>query len=786
MNWKSILLENYARRGRIIAAILTASLLPLAVTAQEDEEEIEEEEEIRELTPFEVSAERDRGYGSAQSQGATRIALPAIDISTNVVTVNQELIRDTGAVNIQDALKYVSGVTQVSMSENNRISIRGYQANSGSQAMDGLPGSLGGGGVNPLDMALFDRFEVLKGPNGLLYGAHVLGGLVNRITKKPRYVRETEVTAHLRTYSGTGDAVDNYRVTVDTTGPLGKNRKWAYRVIGSWQDGESRHGEEDKFVSIAPQIEFRYTDNSLVRFLWQHVNHDQPRGNTTWVSASGEKPHTFIDNLQIQQLPHSFKNVDSNQFTITNTSKFTIGDSEWATNIVGRYSDSTHNWLLSDGTPRRITLYDASGTALGTTVEVPHDAPIARAAYTNWFTRNFNNRTRAWLANFDLTGEFDVGPTNHKFITGLQVGSQTRYSTQYSNSPEKPPEIPGGFELWPNFVADPAHATTIEEIQVDKFYRGTTTSDDGTVFNWVLQDNMRLYDGRFIVVAGIRYDYGSGGNTNRLTVFSDSSTGFIFIPSEINTDISPFNEWTPKFGIIIKPVEGVAIFYNKTQTYQVVRTLDERLNSPTFGQVFPNREGKVDEVGVKLELWDNRVIATASWFDIRLTNALGSFPDDDGSVTGIEGFSYRAPIGEATNKGYEVDVAFEPIDGLSLLASWSDLEALTEIGRRQRNAPQHTHSLFGSYRFSTGSLNGFSFGGGFHRVEDRAWDSRDTGSLPDYTVGQMFIRYSREAWDVQLNIDNVADIIYYGGSTANTTMAFMDPRTYSLRFRYRF
>ena len=202
--------------------------------------------------------------------------------------------------------------------------------------------------------------------------------------------------------------------------------------------------------------------------------------------------------------------------------------------------------------------------------------------------------------------------------------------------------------------------------------------------------------------------------------------------------------------------------------------------------LFPNREGKVDEVGVKLELWDNRVIATASWFDIRLTNALGSFPDDDGSVTGIPGFSYQAPLGEATNEGYEVDVAFEPINGLSLLASWSDLEALTEIGRRQRNAPQRTYSLFGSYRFSTGSLKGLSFGGGFHRVEDRAWDSRDTGSLPDYTVGQMFIRYSREAWDVQLNIDNVADIIYYGGSTANTTMAFMDPRTYSFQFRYRF
>ena len=364
------------------------------------------------------------------------------------------------------------------------------------------------------------------------------------------------------------------------------------------------------------------------------------------------------------------------------------------------------------------------------------------------------------------------------------MGIQAR--ERYSNSPGLPDPIPGGYETWPNIVGAPEQITSIEDIQANQeFFRDRRRDDQGTFFNWVFQENMRLFDSRVIVVAGIRYDYGTGGSTQTETLFKDTSTGFIFIPSFRNEIEDGFNEWTPKFGLIFKPVEGVAVFYNKTQTYQITTTIDTRLNSPGFNRRFPNREGKVDEIGVKLALWDNRVIATASWFDIRLTNALGSFPDDDGSVTGFPGFSYSAPIGEATVEGYELDVSFEPIEGLFVLAALSDIEAITELGRRQRNAPQNSYSLFASYRFS-GSLKGFTIGGGFQRVEDRAWDSRDTGSLPDYTVGEMFFRYRRDAWEVQLNIENLGDAVYYPGSTANTTIFFADPRTFNLRFRYRF
>ena len=97
MNWKSILMEDYARRGKIIAAILTASLLPLAVTAQEAEEEMEEaEDDIVELSPFVVDETATVGYLATQTLAGTRIASQLKDVAASVFVYTPELMEDTG------------------------------------------------------------------------------------------------------------------------------------------------------------------------------------------------------------------------------------------------------------------------------------------------------------------------------------------------------------------------------------------------------------------------------------------------------------------------------------------------------------------------------------------------------------------------------------------------------------------------------------------------------------------------------------------------------------------
>ena len=200
--------------------------------------------------------------------------------------------------------------------------------------------------------------------------------------------------------------------------------------------------------------------------------------------------------------------------------------------------------------------------------------------------------------------------------------------------------------------------------------------------------------------------------------------------------------------------------------------------------------GQIDEVGVKLQLFENRVIATASYFDIGETNVLIRTIDFLGEVTGFQSLSYFELGGAGfSSEGVEFDVALQPTDNLSLMFSVSDLEAVTPRGDglvRRRNVPQNTWSFFGKYQFLEGPFRGVSFGFGAEHVADRSGDGGDSFDLPDYTIYDAFIGYAREKWGIQLNIFNLTDELYVPGSTAGNSMMVGDPLNFKIRLRYSF
>ncbi len=714
------------------------------------------------LSPFEVSAKNDRGYGSAYSLGGTRIALPISDVTGYVVTVNEALIKDTGAVRFEDAAKYISGVTGTSQASSGRFTIRGYDPQ-GSMIRDGLPANSSVDFFQPVDTSVYDRLEIIKGPNGVLYGAHSLGGLANRITKRPLSARVTEVSADFGSFN-------TFRANLDSTGAIDQNQKLAYRLIGTWQEGDARQGEDNNLRSFNLQFEYRLSPDSKLRLYVLNTQADLPRETSTLADIN-KAPHTFWSSRHPQQQTNEvYNDTDYWDYEVSYTNGFKILDSEWALNLVARAFEGKNLWLLDTPLGNR-TAYDASGNVLGFAQNITRDAPIARVTTANYYRRFWDDKANSWLANFDVTGKFSTGPVKHVLFTGLQTNGGETYTRQFQIIGAAPA---GGIEIWPrlSIPALPssaqlgllANATTFRKIKVG-----------GGNYNWAIQDNAYLFKDRVVLVAGARYDHGGGDTTHD------------FRTNRITTGVT-YNELTPKYGIVVKPVKGVALFYNKTQTFEVVSTFDTRLASPTYGELFPNREGKVDEFGMKLELFNNRVIATSSYFDIELTNALATQTDDDaGSITGIPRGAYGIPSGKATNKGFEVDVSVEPVDGLQLMLAYSDLEARTEIGVRQRNAPQNTFSAFGRYAFSRGVLKGISLGGGFQHVADRSWDGADTGNLPDYTVYEAFVSYEyRPHWSFQLNVRNLTDELYYRGSTNRDTIFWGEPRTIQFRSRYRF
>ena len=142
------------------------------------------------------------------------------DIPMSVAVITADTIEETGATTLEDLGRETSGLTIVSAAPGqNAITLRGLSGNNTvGFYLDDTPLSIGiGNAVQPtnfdMDPALFDldRVEVLRGPQGSLYGASSFGGAVRYITNQPNLTEEhvtAKVTASDTDGGGANEEVD--------------------------------------------------------------------------------------------------------------------------------------------------------------------------------------------------------------------------------------------------------------------------------------------------------------------------------------------------------------------------------------------------------------------------------------------------------------------------------------------------------------------------------------------------------------------------------------------------
>ncbi|MBO9560166.1 MAG: TonB-dependent receptor [Caulobacter sp.] len=132
---------------------------------------------------------------------------------------------------------------------------------------------------NLFDAEFFDveRVEVLRGPQGTLYGRNATGGLVNVITAKPTDTFEAEITGELGNYSSQKlRGMINLPIVGD---------KLAVRVAGNYlkRDGYvtntfNNHKVDDRdLYSTRVSVMFNPIETLRTNFMWEHFKEDDSR-----------------------------------------------------------------------------------------------------------------------------------------------------------------------------------------------------------------------------------------------------------------------------------------------------------------------------------------------------------------------------------------------------------------------------------------------------------------------------------------------------------------------------
>ena len=249
------------RRGTKPCLLLGAlAALAAAGTSQAQEQAPAAETAVGGLQEVVVTATR-------REEGLSKVPI-------SVMALTAEALDSRGIKDFSEVARFTPGVS-FDTSGTNNISIRGIAGTGGAGTtgiyIDETPIQMRALAFNP-DEALpksfdIDRVEVLRGPQGTLFGAGSEGGTVRYITTQPSVTR---TTMYARGEVATTDnGAPSYEGGFAVGGPLIDNTLGAritlwYRRDGGWVDDINP-------VTLAPvQSNANYVDNYLARlaFLW--------------------------------------------------------------------------------------------------------------------------------------------------------------------------------------------------------------------------------------------------------------------------------------------------------------------------------------------------------------------------------------------------------------------------------------------------------------------------------------------------------------------------------------
>jgi iron complex outermembrane receptor protein len=201
-----------------------------------------------------------KGYVATQSSTASKTGASILETPQSVSVIGREELTDRNVQSTTQAIQYTPGVFASTSAISQRFdyfSLRGFDATLNGILLDGLRSTTAQSYVRYQPYGM-ERIEVLRGPNGFLYGAGSPGGVVNLISKRPT----EEVLREVGVQFGSHNRLQGQ---FDFSGPLNEDKTLLYRLIGVGRKSDTQFEYvPDDTGYIAPSFTWRpNADTSL-------------------------------------------------------------------------------------------------------------------------------------------------------------------------------------------------------------------------------------------------------------------------------------------------------------------------------------------------------------------------------------------------------------------------------------------------------------------------------------------------------------------------------------------
>jgi len=757
-------LPKLTKRYRLLVPVLFALAVPVAGLAQSarssdlPRDDADDEAPVY-LSPFEVSSERASAYRVTDSIGGSRIRRALIDTPATINVITSEFLSDLGASSIIEATQYLSGVTYGALGGVGGIFDR--QVMRGFEVYGNTIDNFTLGGIQAsLDPVIIERVEILKGPNALLSPSGAPGGTSNIITKSPKFEQASELKAEYasRFYGN--------KTSFDSTGPIPGTEHFAYRVVGSYQDADGFVPGKIHNQSVHPMLTWAISPKTQLKLKGTFINWKQtgsvaanqhnlhfrddlpqgatvglgdikpgyvyggPNGQADWNERSSnvvrgvvEFTSALTDNINLRLA--SMRNYYHFYSDGGGLSIYRPGaqGKNHINPMTGEYTPLEH-WDLQD--PSRP--WDVKDNPY---VSSPTDFTPSGA----WLDEDYGH---TWINNVfyqgDLAGAWDFGrvATFH-VVTGVAYSAKWRHVKGWT-SPREPVD---NWDLSKPYVDRVPRPRTIPELSVE------TKKPREKVTQLYINTQLDFFKGRLIFSGGVSHQKRTA-------------------PGEVNLFENTVGKGldgsknSPSYAVLYKVKPWASVYASHGRNAE---STDYNDGSQTH---ILWREGKQDEVGVKMEFFDRRLSVTSAYFGLEQTNFVTEHPD--------RWFNPKAPdqLASVTNEGFELDIMGQVTSNLTVVASYTDMALRDALGRPRMGIPDNMANALVKYGFADGPARGLSVFVGVNYVGKQAGENPKERTeigvavpisfwMPSRTIYNAGASYDYGSLRFQLNVENVFD-----------------------------
>lgn len=500
-----------------------------------------------------------KGFVAESSASATKTGRAILETPQSISVITNDQIRQRDAQTLGEALNYTPGVVGQPFGPDPRFdspNIRGFDGRQ-AQFLNGLR-MMRTAGAPAVDVYGLERIDVILGPSSVMYGQGNPGGIINMISKRPRFETFGEVGIAAGSY-------DNYQTFFDFGGAVGEESDVAYRLTGLARNAHTQtDGLDDDRYLIAPSLTWQPDEDTKLTIL-ASVQHDNP-------SSPSGLPYQLTLNAVAYTLPRNFtvgdKSIDRSDRTLTN-----IG-----------YEFEHHlndDWMVRQNL--RYTKFDWDYTALGmSSLGLASDGRTIRRIVTIQ-----NEHLQTFNVDNNLQGEVSTGAIDHTLLFGLDYRHFSNdVTTQFWNATS--------LDAYAPRYGGPIALTS----------RSTYTKVDSTLNQLGLyaQDEMAFDNWR--ATLGLRQDWASTTGTS-----GNPATG---ASRSLNKDDQKL---TGRAGLSYLFDAGIAPYISYATSFEPVPV-------PSSGNLLEPTTGEQVEIGIKYRPEGWNALFTVAAYDLRQKNVL--------------------------------------------------------------------------------------------------------------------------------------------------------------------